>query len=191
MSLCLASAPTAASLPGPAGAQTLSPLHVAACQPLSPSTKPPPGDLGQLAVRARRAELLSPPWPPRKPCGSGVSWALVTERFSPPHNISVQCNQSHCLIQWEKPRVLQKNLFDTDFQFQLDIQTAVRGRCVLEGLGPAERGDRGTGGGPRAHGQCGAAVGRDGPGPEVTAAAPSARPQTQADPTVVKAVWVF
>lgn len=46
------------------------------------------------------------------------------ERYSPPHNITVRCNQSHCLIQWEKPRVLQKSLYDGDFQFQLDIRTA-------------------------------------------------------------------
>ncbi|KAM5196955.1 granulocyte-macrophage colony-stimulating factor receptor subunit alpha-like isoform 2-T5 [Hipposideros larvatus] len=141
----LASTPTAAPLPGPPGTQTSSPLHVAACRSSSPSAKPPPPrDPGQLAVSARWADLLPPPWPPRKPRGSGVSWALVPERYSPPHNITVRCNQSHCLIQWEKPRLLQKHLSDGDFQFQLDIRTADNTQPSENPLVPAGSGTRYT-----------------------------------------------
>ncbi|KAF6389845.1 hypothetical protein mRhiFer1_003409 [Rhinolophus ferrumequinum] len=44
------------------------------------------------------------------------------ERYSPPHNITVHCNTSRCLIQWETPRTRRQasNLY---FQFQLDIRT--------------------------------------------------------------------
>lgn len=46
------------------------------------------------------------------------------ERYSPPPNITVHCNQSHCLIQWQRPKVLRKNMFDSEFRFQLDIRSA-------------------------------------------------------------------
>lgn len=70
------------------------------------------------------------------------------ERYSPPHNITVHCNKSRCLIQWEKPRT-RRRVSDLDFQFQLDIRTQVRGRCFLQGPWPMEPGDGdpGTGGG--------------------------------------------
>nr|XP_019574944.1 PREDICTED: granulocyte-macrophage colony-stimulating factor receptor subunit alpha isoform X2 [Rhinolophus sinicus] len=44
------------------------------------------------------------------------------ERYSPPHNITVHCNKSRCLIQWEKPRT-RRRTSALDFQFQLDIRT--------------------------------------------------------------------
>lgn len=63
-------------------------------------------------------------WPLR-PGGSlvaqGASWVLVTEIYSPPNNISVHCNVSHCLIQWEKP-VTRHTLSNREFKYQLDIQ---------------------------------------------------------------------
>uniref|UniRef100_A0A8D2A518 Fibronectin type-III domain-containing protein n=1 Tax=Sus scrofa TaxID=9823 RepID=A0A8D2A518_PIG len=43
------------------------------------------------------------------------------ERYNPPNNITVYCNESHCFIQWEKPRT-RKTLSDREFQYQLDIQ---------------------------------------------------------------------
>ncbi|KAM5196962.1 granulocyte-macrophage colony-stimulating factor receptor subunit alpha-like isoform 5-T13 [Hipposideros larvatus] len=66
------------------------------------------------------------------------------ERYSPPHNITVRCNQSHCLIQWEKPRLLQKHLSDGDFQFQLDIRTADNTQPSENPLVPAGSGTRYT-----------------------------------------------
>ncbi|KAB1252772.1 Granulocyte-macrophage colony-stimulating factor receptor subunit alpha [Camelus dromedarius] len=42
------------------------------------------------------------------------------ERYSPPHNITVNCNESHCLVRWEKPRT-RKNWSNREFQYQLDI----------------------------------------------------------------------
>ncbi|XP_058391338.1 granulocyte-macrophage colony-stimulating factor receptor subunit alpha isoform X1 [Diceros bicornis minor] len=43
------------------------------------------------------------------------------ERYSPPSNITVHCNGSHCLIRWGKPRS-RRPASDRDFQYQLDIQ---------------------------------------------------------------------
>nr|XP_008249541.1 granulocyte-macrophage colony-stimulating factor receptor subunit alpha isoform X1 [Oryctolagus cuniculus]XP_008249542.1 granulocyte-macrophage colony-stimulating factor receptor subunit alpha isoform X1 [Oryctolagus cuniculus]XP_008249543.1 granulocyte-macrophage colony-stimulating factor receptor subunit alpha isoform X1 [Oryctolagus cuniculus] len=48
------------------------------------------------------------------------------ERFSPPANTSVHCNESHCLIQWLQPKT-QQRLSYLDFQYQLDIQKEVCG----------------------------------------------------------------
>ncbi|KAB1252774.1 Granulocyte-macrophage colony-stimulating factor receptor subunit alpha [Camelus dromedarius] len=50
----------------------------------------------------------------------GVCRLLITERYSPPHNITVNCNESHCLVRWEKPRT-RKNWSNREFQYQLDI----------------------------------------------------------------------
>ncbi|XP_057573679.1 granulocyte-macrophage colony-stimulating factor receptor subunit alpha-like [Hippopotamus amphibius kiboko] len=43
------------------------------------------------------------------------------EQYNPPNNISVYCNESYCLIQWEKPRT-RRTLSNREFQYQLDIQ---------------------------------------------------------------------
>ncbi|XDB67197.1 hypothetical protein ABFV05_020813 [Capra hircus] len=43
------------------------------------------------------------------------------EQYNPPDNISIQCNASHCLIQWEKPRTRQARS-NRELQYQLDIQ---------------------------------------------------------------------
>ncbi|XP_077002164.1 granulocyte-macrophage colony-stimulating factor receptor subunit alpha isoform X2 [Tamandua tetradactyla] len=43
------------------------------------------------------------------------------ERISPPANISVTCNRSHCLITWERPKTYRR-LSREDLQFQLVIQ---------------------------------------------------------------------
>ncbi|XP_042097851.2 granulocyte-macrophage colony-stimulating factor receptor subunit alpha isoform X10 [Ovis aries] len=43
------------------------------------------------------------------------------EQYNPPDNISVQCNASHCLIQWEKPRTRQARS-NRELQYQLDIE---------------------------------------------------------------------
>ncbi|XP_061264274.1 granulocyte-macrophage colony-stimulating factor receptor subunit alpha isoform X1 [Bos javanicus] len=43
------------------------------------------------------------------------------EQYNPPDNITVQCNESHCLIRWEKPRTRQP-WPNREFQYQLDIQ---------------------------------------------------------------------
>ncbi|XP_010852388.1 PREDICTED: granulocyte-macrophage colony-stimulating factor receptor subunit alpha isoform X3 [Bison bison bison] len=43
------------------------------------------------------------------------------EQYNPPDNITVQCNESHCLIRWEKPRTRQQ-WPNREFQYQLDIQ---------------------------------------------------------------------
>lgn len=104
---------------------------------------------GELLLRARRNEAGLPLCGPEAALGfRGVSWVLVTERYSPPHNITVHCNKSRCLIQWEKPRT-RRRVSPLDFQFQLDIRTQVRGRCFLQGPWPMEPGDGdpGTGGG--------------------------------------------
>lgn len=42
------------------------------------------------------------------------------EIYNPPRNITVHCNRSHCLIQWEKPRT-RLRLPNSEFQYQLDI----------------------------------------------------------------------
>eukprot|EP00071_Canis_lupus_P015888 XP_005641116.2 granulocyte-macrophage colony-stimulating factor receptor subunit alpha isoform X3 [Canis lupus familiaris] len=47
-------------------------------------------------------------------------WKKI-EIYSPPNNISVHCNVSHCLIQWEKP-VTRHTLSNREFKYQLDIQ---------------------------------------------------------------------
>nr|XP_017504001.2 granulocyte-macrophage colony-stimulating factor receptor subunit alpha isoform X2 [Manis javanica] len=63
------------------------------------------------------------------------------ERYSPPHNVTVHCNGSHCLIRWEKPRTLQ-SLTGWEFQYQLDIQrqstTQHSGNQLIEVSGDAE-----------------------------------------------------
>lgn len=46
------------------------------------------------------------------------------EQYNPPDNITVQCNESHCLIRWEKPRTRQP-WPNREFQYQLDIQRRV------------------------------------------------------------------
>ncbi|XP_057164340.1 granulocyte-macrophage colony-stimulating factor receptor subunit alpha-like isoform X3 [Ursus arctos] len=51
---------------------------------------------------------------------SVLSWKKI-EIFSPPNNISVHCNRSHCLILWEKPKT-RHNLPNWEFKYQLDIQ---------------------------------------------------------------------
>ncbi|XP_007460555.1 PREDICTED: granulocyte-macrophage colony-stimulating factor receptor subunit alpha [Lipotes vexillifer] len=43
------------------------------------------------------------------------------EQYNPPNNITVHCNESQCLIRWEKPRT-RKTLSIREFQYQLDIQ---------------------------------------------------------------------
>ncbi|XP_008566366.1 PREDICTED: granulocyte-macrophage colony-stimulating factor receptor subunit alpha [Galeopterus variegatus] len=43
------------------------------------------------------------------------------EQFSPPANVTVHCNTSHCLIWWEQPRTY-KHRSSKEFQYQLDIQ---------------------------------------------------------------------
>lgn len=48
------------------------------------------------------------------------------EQYNPPDNITVQCNESHCLIRWEKPRTRQP-WPNREFQYQLDIQRRVSG----------------------------------------------------------------
>ncbi|XP_047393101.1 granulocyte-macrophage colony-stimulating factor receptor subunit alpha-like isoform X3 [Sciurus carolinensis] len=42
------------------------------------------------------------------------------EQISPPDNVSVACNASHCLVQWDQPRT-RAGLSDGDFQYQLGI----------------------------------------------------------------------
>ncbi|XP_036127216.1 granulocyte-macrophage colony-stimulating factor receptor subunit alpha isoform X1 [Molossus molossus] len=42
------------------------------------------------------------------------------EVYNPPSNITIHCNKSHCLIQWQKPRS-RLNLSNREFQYQLDI----------------------------------------------------------------------
>nr|XP_027809879.1 granulocyte-macrophage colony-stimulating factor receptor subunit alpha-like isoform X2 [Marmota flaviventris] len=44
------------------------------------------------------------------------------EQISPPDNISVQCNASHCVLQWNQPRT-KTYLTYLDFQYQLGIRT--------------------------------------------------------------------
>ncbi|XP_071462092.1 granulocyte-macrophage colony-stimulating factor receptor subunit alpha isoform X1 [Marmota flaviventris] len=44
------------------------------------------------------------------------------EQISPPDNISVQCNTSHCVLQWNQPRT-KTYLTYLDFQYQLGIRT--------------------------------------------------------------------
>uniref|UniRef100_A0A8C9QC28 Fibronectin type-III domain-containing protein n=1 Tax=Spermophilus dauricus TaxID=99837 RepID=A0A8C9QC28_SPEDA len=46
------------------------------------------------------------------------------EQISPPDNISVQCNTSHCVLQWNQPRT-KTYLTYLDFQYQLGIRTQV------------------------------------------------------------------
>eukprot|EP00069_Balaena_mysticetus_P005549 bmy_17982T0 len=43
------------------------------------------------------------------------------EQYNPPNHITAHCNESHCFIQWEKPRT-RKTLSIREFQYQLDIQ---------------------------------------------------------------------
>ncbi|XP_044091485.1 granulocyte-macrophage colony-stimulating factor receptor subunit alpha-like isoform X2 [Neovison vison] len=51
---------------------------------------------------------------------SVLSWKKI-EIYSPPNNISVFCNASHCLIYWEKPKTRYR-LSNMEFKYQLDIQ---------------------------------------------------------------------
>lgn len=62
---------------------------------------------------------------------------------SPPGNITVGCNASHCLIRWERPRS-HLSTSDQDFQYQLHIQRQVSergpaahgaGRCAQDPVG--------------------------------------------------------
>uniref|UniRef100_A0A8D2DYH8 Fibronectin type-III domain-containing protein n=1 Tax=Sciurus vulgaris TaxID=55149 RepID=A0A8D2DYH8_SCIVU len=48
-----------------------------------------------------------------------LSTKEIGER-SPPDNVSVACNASHCLVQWNQPRT-RARLSDVDFQYQLGI----------------------------------------------------------------------
>lgn len=43
------------------------------------------------------------------------------EQISPPDNISVHCNSSHCVLQWNQPRT-KTSLSYEEFQYQLSIQ---------------------------------------------------------------------
>ncbi|KAM9668455.1 granulocyte-macrophage colony-stimulating factor receptor subunit alpha isoform 7-T9 [Dama dama] len=43
------------------------------------------------------------------------------EQYNAPDNITVHCNESHCLIRWEQPRTRQPRS-NREFQYQLDIQ---------------------------------------------------------------------
>ncbi|XP_066214158.1 granulocyte-macrophage colony-stimulating factor receptor subunit alpha isoform X1 [Saccopteryx leptura] len=43
------------------------------------------------------------------------------ERYNPPTNITVHCNESHCLISWLKPRT-RLNPSNWEFQYELDIR---------------------------------------------------------------------
>uniref|UniRef100_A0A8D0S671 Granulocyte-macrophage colony-stimulating factor receptor subunit alpha n=1 Tax=Sus scrofa TaxID=9823 RepID=A0A8D0S671_PIG len=61
------------------------------------------------------------------------------ERYNPPNNITVYCNESHCFIQWEKPRT-RKTLSDREFQYQLDIQRQVSEPCSEQDFPPPEAG---------------------------------------------------
>ena len=67
----------------------------------------------------------------------GVCWVLITEQYNPPNNITVYCNESHCFIQWEKPRT-RKTQSIREFQYQLDIQRQVSGHCSKRGTTPQE-----------------------------------------------------
>lgn len=100
----------------------------------------PPGGLGELAGRA--GALLCGP---EEALGlRGVTRVLIAERYSPPHNVTVHCNGSHCLIRWEKPRTLQ-SLTGWEFQYQLDIQRQVSGRCSSWGHRSSPGAPRGPG----------------------------------------------
>ncbi|KAK2491961.1 hypothetical protein MC885_006306 [Smutsia gigantea] len=92
---------------------------------------------GELAGRAR-AHLRGPEealWL------RGVTRVLVAERYSPPHNVTVHCKGSYCLIRWEKPRTLQ-SLSGWEFQYQLDIHrqstTQHSGNQLIEVSGDTE-----------------------------------------------------
>lgn len=45
----------------------------------------------------------------------------LIERLSPPDNITVVCNSSHCAVTWSQPRTWAPMTF-SDFRYQLDIQ---------------------------------------------------------------------
>lgn len=64
-----------------------------------------------------------------------MSWDLITEIYSPPNNISVFCNASHCLIYWEKPKTRYR-LSNMEFKYQLDIQRKVSGLCPKQDIVP-------------------------------------------------------
>ncbi|CAM9178468.1 unnamed protein product [Rangifer tarandus platyrhynchus] len=48
------------------------------------------------------------------------------ERYNAPDNITVHCNESHCLVRWEQPRTRQPRS-NREFQYQLDVQRWVSG----------------------------------------------------------------
>lgn len=73
-------------------------------------------------VRGRRsASQVSP--------GDG---GCLTERYNAPNNISVHCNESHCLIRWEQPRTRQPRS-NREFRYQLDVQGWVSGLSSEQG----------------------------------------------------------
>ncbi|VCW91062.1 unnamed protein product [Gulo gulo] len=63
---------------------------------------------------------------------SVLSWKKI-EIYSPPNNISVLCNKSHCLIRWEKPKT-RYSLSNMEFKYQLDIQRKVSGLCPKQDI---------------------------------------------------------
>ncbi|XP_063099175.1 granulocyte-macrophage colony-stimulating factor receptor subunit alpha-like, partial [Cavia porcellus] len=48
------------------------------------------------------------------------------ERMSPPTNVTVHCNESHCCVGWKRPQTWT-SLSHRDFQYQLDIQRSNAG----------------------------------------------------------------
>lgn len=66
------------------------------------------------------------------PGGGGGS---LTEQYNAPDNITVRCNESHCLIRWEQPRTRQPRS-NMEFQYQLDIQRWVSGLGSEQGSEP-------------------------------------------------------
>uniref|UniRef100_A0A452UY76 Granulocyte-macrophage colony-stimulating factor receptor subunit alpha-like n=1 Tax=Ursus maritimus TaxID=29073 RepID=A0A452UY76_URSMA len=71
---------------------------------------------------------------------SVLSWKKI-EIFSPPNNISVHCNRSHCLIRWEKPKT-RHNLPNWEFKYQLDIQKQVSRLCPKQDIMPQGAGQQ-------------------------------------------------
>ena len=82
---------------------------------------------------------VSPPWSggsaPHHRClwgggllqsGTTLPGGSLTERYNAPDNISVHCNESHCLIRWQQPRTRQPRS-SREFQYQLDVQRWVSG----------------------------------------------------------------
>lgn len=99
---------------------------------------PPPGEIGSSCScrDGRNGSPLRGPGEAFRITGVSGGWGgSLTEQYNAPDNITVRCNESHCLIRWEQPRTRQPQS-NREFQYQLDIQRWVSGLGSEQGSEP-------------------------------------------------------